>query len=107
MRTVYPAQQENIESQDYIEEPKAFMAQAELAKQIEYDHGHSGAQPVLRRQQRARRQRRVENDGPEGKTSARRIRQRHHLPASRRNMTVLGIQRLGGNTSSTSTPAWN
>jgi enoyl-CoA hydratase/carnithine racemase len=24
MRTVYPAQQENIESQDYIEGPKAF-----------------------------------------------------------------------------------
>ncbi len=36
MRTVYPAQQENIDSQDYIEGPEGLCgkAQAELAEQV-------------------------------------------------------------------------
>ena len=52
MRTVYPAQQENLESQDYIEGPEGFRrkAQAELAEQV----GGSDADPqsVLRRKRR-------------------------------------------------------
>ena len=114
MRTVYPAQQENIESQDYIEGPKGVRgkAQAGLAKQIEGPErwrctcitciatpmaSRTGATSDRMGGGRAGRQDSPRANRPTASSSGK----------PRRSMTAPGIPRRGGNTSSTSTPAWN